>query len=96
MCGASLTQYEQQFLGSSQSEDGDQTAAFPVHNVVDRITEPSLPLLSLLVDVSPIGGLLKGGGSRVAKFGLILMHPQATAIFCFFKWLDLGSLLYSQ
>lgn len=53
-----LTQDEQKLLGSTQSEDGDQTATLPVHNVVDGVTETSLPLLSLLVDVSPVGGLL--------------------------------------
>ncbi len=53
-----LTQDEQQLLGSSQSEDRDQTATLPVHDVMDGVTESSLPLLPLLMDVGPVGGLL--------------------------------------
>ena len=53
-----LTKDEQQLLGSAQGEHGDQTAAFPVDDVMDGVTEPGLPLLPLLVDVRAIGGLL--------------------------------------
>ncbi len=55
---ACLTQDEQQLLSSTQSEHGDQTATFSVHDVMDGVTETSLPLLSLLVDVSSVGGFL--------------------------------------
>lgn len=53
-----LTKDEKKLLSSSQSEDRDETAAFPVDNVMDGVTEAGLPLLPLLMDVSPIGGLL--------------------------------------
>lgn len=53
-----LTQDEQQFLGSAQGEYRDQTAALSVDNVVDGITEPSLALLSLLVNMGTVRGLL--------------------------------------
>lgn len=53
-----LTKDEKKLLSSSQSEDWDETAAFPVDNVMDGVTEAGLPLLPLLMDVSPIGGLL--------------------------------------
>lgn len=53
-----LTEDEQQLLRSAQSEHGDQTSTFSVHDVVDRVAEPSLALLTLLVDVRPVGRLL--------------------------------------
>lgn len=53
-----FTQDKQQFLSPSKCKNGDQTAAFPVDDVVDRVAEPSLSLLPLLVDMGAIGGLL--------------------------------------
>lgn len=53
-----LTQDKQQLLGATKSKDRDQTATLPVHNVMDCVTEPSLTFLTLLMDVSPVGGLL--------------------------------------
>ena len=53
-----LTKDEQQLLGSAQGEHGDQTAALPVDDVMDGVTEPGLPLLPLLVDMCAVGGLL--------------------------------------
>lgn len=49
-----LTKDEQELLGSTQSEDRDETAAFPIHNVVDCVAEASFSFLPLLMDVGSI------------------------------------------
>lgn len=53
-----LTEDEQELLGSPQSKDGDETAAFPIHDVMDGVTKASFSFLSLLVDVGSICRLL--------------------------------------
>lgn len=49
-----LTQDEQQFLGSSQRKHWDQTAAFSVDNIMDRVAETSFSLLPLLMNVGAV------------------------------------------
>lgn len=58
ICACALTQDEQQLLSPSQSKHGDQTATLPVYNVVHRVAETGLSLLTLLMDVCSIGGFL--------------------------------------
>lgn len=57
-----FTQNEQQLLGPTQGEHRDETAALAVHYVMDRVTETSLSLLSLLMDVCAICRLLQAQG----------------------------------
>lgn len=72
-----LTKDEQQLLSSAQSEDRDEAPAFPVDDVMDGVTEAGLPLLPLLVNVRPVGGLLGqvDGRDRIRKTGWLFSAP---------------------
>lgn len=75
-----LTEDEQQLLSPSQGEDRDQAAALPVHDVVDGVAETSLPLLTLLVDVSAIGRLLNAEQETLLSMLGSLIHHSCIKI----------------
>lgn len=71
-----LTKDEQELLGAAQSEDGDETAAFPIHNIMDGVTKASFSFLSLLMDVGSVCRLLWTGREGVQATVLNRTHDH--------------------